>query len=350
MRTDQDNAKGGRRCLFSSGRGKPTSHYLMKSKRREATARILIRDTAQITGPCDCLLLSAHNPQEKGQDDSAFVPIPSALRDQLVELLALVLPAAYPLSILLLHLVQLEQTHIPLGIAALHKRQHYHAPGGLLDQVLTNARRVIRASDQIIIHPEVASALIFPYVDYQGAISILERVYHSISFLQAETVVPPLHRETVVQLGVGTYPPQSVAGEELLADASRATRQFTLRPMWHVQPWEEQMKKQHKTALYVVEPGKLPEPHHRPTMEITNAPFMHLPPTLPGRLKHVIPYPLARKLRCAPVGRNQNSLTVAMANPLDTDARDRLAEITGMTIFPVACEEEALDFLLSNEW
>ena len=79
-------------------------------------------------------------------------------------------------------------------------------------------------------------------------------------------------------------------------------------------------------------------------------PFMQLPTRLPQRLKQLIPYQLALEIRCAPVGRDHNRLTVAMDHPSDVHATQRLHEITGMTIFPVSCEANALDTLLKNGW
>jgi hypothetical protein len=79
-------------------------------------------------------------------------------------------------------------------------------------------------------------------------------------------------------------------------------------------------------------------------------PFMQLPTQLPSRLKQLIPYTLARELRCAPVGRNYSRLTVAMVYPTDIQAIDRLRATTGMTIFPVTCEAKALDDLLDHRW
>jgi hypothetical protein len=79
-------------------------------------------------------------------------------------------------------------------------------------------------------------------------------------------------------------------------------------------------------------------------------PFLDLPRELPLRLKQLLSYEVAVELRCAPVGRDQNRLTVAMADPHDTVAVQRLSEVTGMRIFPVACEIEDLDVLLANKW
>jgi type II secretory ATPase GspE/PulE/Tfp pilus assembly ATPase PilB-like protein len=81
-----------------------------------------------------------------------------------------------------------------------------------------------------------------------------------------------------------------------------------------------------------------------------NIPFMQLPARFPQSLKRLIPYQLARELRCVPVGRDHNRITVAMANPTDTHAINLLQNTISMAIFPVACEASALDAVLSKEW
>ncbi|HJT56759.1 MAG TPA: hypothetical protein VJ761_09705, partial [Ktedonobacteraceae bacterium] len=87
-----------------------------------------------------------------------------------------------------------------------------------------------------------------------------------------------------------------------------------------------------------------------PHARANGTPFMQLPSRLPQRLKQLIPYELALEIRCAPVGRDHNRLTVAMAHPSNIHAIQRLREVTGMTIFPVSCEAGALETLLTNGW
>ena len=112
----------------------------------------------------------------------------------------------------------------------------------------------------------------------------------------------------------------------------------------------------------VVLPKRLPEAELLPLAEHrnhdtaprrhadTSIPFMQLPTEIPARLKQLIPYNLALTLRCVPVGRNHHSLTVAMANPANHEDIRQLQMITHMVIFPVSCEEEALNALLEQPW
>jgi len=82
-------------------------------------------------------------------------------------------------------------------------------------------------------------------------------------------------------------------------------------------------------------------------------PFMDLfdmPRILPPRLTRLLPYAIACELRCVPVGRSLRGLTVAMADPTNTDSVQRLQAVTGMTIFPVSCDEDDLNIFLTENW
>jgi hypothetical protein len=73
-----------------------------------------------------------------------------------------------------------------------------------------------------------------------------------------------------------------------------------------------------------------------------------LPRTLPQSLQQLVTPELAQELRCYPVGRERNRLTVAMLNPADHSALDRLEQETGLHIFPVLTHPQALQVALEQ--
>ena len=266
-----------------------------------------------------------------------MTPVTPELGTYLREELARYFPRTLPISVLLLHISQLEQVHISPTSALLHKRHRFHAPEGVLEQVLAYVRRTIRLSDRVVRHAGAGAAIIFPEVDQQGAFSIIERAFHSINLLQPQTVIPPLAHETDIILGIGSYPEPASSFEALLYRASCVAHCLTLRPAVTAHLHSHQAGQHADTAPELI-------------TENSGIPFMQLPTKLPAHLKHLIPYQLARELRCAPVGRDHNHLTVAMAQPADTHVLDMLKAATGMAIYPVACEAGALDMLLANGW
>ena len=202
--------------------------------------------------------------------------------------------------------------------------------------------------DQILIHSGACIAIILPDVNQEGSQALLERVYYSINLLQPETVIPPLKRETDITLGIGSYPKPGASLEDLLYHTGFIASRIILRPAVTTQL--------HGTrSIGLVEVNLYNRNQYEATIlsllpVIRGIPFMQLPARLSSRLKHLIPYTLACELRCAPVGRDHNRLTVAMAFPTDIQAIDRLRSTTGMTIFPVACEAKTLDGLLEHSW
>ena len=303
---------------------------------------------------CTCLPLSrlhqepwedhAENPEQLIEATPATPEMNSSLRSQLENYF----PRSSSLSVLLLHISQLEHVHITPKSEILHNRHRYHVSASLLEQILNNVRRTIRSTDHILVHMGASIAIILPDVDQEGSQALLQRVYHSINLLQPETVIPPLKRETDITLGIGSYPKPGASLEELLYQTGFIASRIILRPAVTTQL--------HGTrSIGVVEVNLYNRNQDKENDSLVAArnrgiPYMQLPTRLPLRLKHLIPYTLACELRCAPVGRDHNRLTVAMAFPTDTQAIERLHSTTGMTIFPVACEAKALDDLLEHSW
>jgi hypothetical protein len=297
------------------------------------------------TNVCHCLPLSnlhkaswvdhAENPGQATE----VTPATPELNDALRVLLKNHFPRSTPLSVLLLHISQLEHIHIAPKSTILHKRQRYHAPASLLEQILTNVQRTIRSNDHILVHPWASIAIILPDVDQEGAQTLLERIYYSINLLQPETNIT---------LGIGSYPKPGASLEDLLYHTSIMANQIILRPAVITQLHDPRPNDVLELNLYNHNPDD--DNDTRVAARNNGIPFMQLPTQLPARLQQLIPYTLACELHCAPVGRDHNRLTVAMAYPTDLQAIDRLHTATNMVIFPVACVAKALDDLLELSW
>ncbi len=317
------------------------------------TSTVMYIDSS-VSDLCVCMPLSrlhrevwenhAENSAQVAEMTPATLEMNSALRAQLANYF----PGSTPLSVLLLHISQLEHIHIIPKSTTFHKRHRYHVPAGLLEQILLNMRRTIRSSDHILVHAGACIAMLLPDVDQEGSHALLDRVYHSINLLQPETVIPPLKRETEIALGIGSYPEQGTSLEELLYQTGFIASRITLRPAVTTQLHAIGSIGSGELNLYACNQDA--ENDSFVAARNSGIPFMQLPARLSSRLKHLIPYALACELRCAPVGRDHNRLTVAMASPSDTGAIDRLRSVTGMTIYPVACEAQALDALLELRW
>lgn len=330
----------------------------LHQKRRETSARLPAVRVGPLSSSnmrCLCVPLSplcqSSVEVEAGQEESAlayeplqYVRATSTLRAKLSTLVQDWLPETSALSVFVLHVSQVEQPPVSSLRAPLQPRHYDHVSASLREQIFANIRRVIRLSDRLWIEDESGGALLFPEVDRYGMETILERVYRSICLLQAETVIPPLAHETTLLLGSGSFPAPGPSLEQLLLCASRPARRLTLRPA---------LFNQFAHAPAATSGEMAQESSDQSTsssQETAKIPFLNLPRELPRHLRQVMPYMLASQLRCAPVGRDQHRLTVAMADPHDTRTVQHLSEVTGMTIFPVSCEIEDLEMLLANKW
>lgn len=328
----------------------------MNYRSRDGAAGLSIPSGSPAAERCNCLLPSlmqvvpALNLEEDAVDYHRMTPASPELNALIRLQLEHFFPRSTALSLLLLHVSQLEQIHINPQSGLLRKRRRYHASASFLEQVLVNVRRAIRDSDELLVHEGTGAAVIFPEVDKQGISVILERVSRRISLLQAETVIPPLERETDIVLGIGSYPESGPSLEQLLYHVGVTAFRFTLRPAITAQ-----LLGIMPAMTEIGEPASAEPDHDQQkapgsSRSASNVPFMQLPAQLPSRLRQLIPYHIALELRCAPVGRDHQYLTVAMADPNNSNAVHALRELTGLTIFPVACDISALNALLGTKW
>ena len=295
---------------------------------------------------CMCLPLSPQYEKAIGEkldpESEEMVPTSSTLNSQLRTTLQTLFPRSTPLSIFLLHTSQWERTLFSQEPELPYQRHHYHASPDLLEQVMTNVRRVMRADDQVLLQEHAGAIIIFPDVDQQGAYTILERIYHSICLLQAETLIPPLTLNTTILMSMSTYPEPATSVEQLLYFTGLPAHRLTLRPAITIQHWNASSTRIQET---ISKDGHVYTSTGQPGF-----PFMNLPSTIPLRLQHLIPYTLATELRCAPVGRDHHCLTVAMADPTNSEHVQRLQHATGLTVFPVSCNLAELSILLTKPW
>jgi Type II secretion system (T2SS), protein E, N-terminal domain len=354
----------------------------MNVKRKDSARRAAVSPDYTTALRCSCLPLSTlHSGYAKEQEDEGdeqVVPVSQELAYHVHQALEEYFPRTTPFSLLLLHVSQWEYKQVTQQATVVHVRHRFHAPESFLEQVLTNVRRAIRTDDLLLTHSGTGASLLFPEVDRNGIYSILERIYRNVSLLQAETVLPPLRYETDILIGVGSYPEPGGSLDDLLYHAGLPAHRLTLRPALLSQLWERGTvggtigleierkptmssiagKQRHGVgpAMQIVQTLIMHDKENAEAMPGKNqvlghnVPFMQLPAHLPKRLKHLIPHTLAFELRCVPVGRDHQYLTVAMADPTDERAISQLKEATGMAIFPVSCDQDALNELLTEEW
>ncbi|WP_136625213.1 hypothetical protein [Dictyobacter kobayashii] len=300
--------------------------------------------------PCTCVVFDKVFPagiarQDEGYDEDQRVPVSPELSQKVLAILNEFLPVQEPISVILLHIVQREAPPLAPQSEVLYRRKRYHVAAGLLHQVLTHVRRVLRVDDNLFIQEASGAAIIFPGVDQAGKQKILERIYHSVCLLQAETTEPPLTRETTIALGGATYPRSIASFEQFYYQLGNARYTLTLRPAINAH-----IRGVKPMPVVELSPIYLSYAQHEEAAREQRIPYMELPRALPDRLTQLIPHQVACELCCVPVGQEQQCLTVAMREPTNVANIARLQELTGCSIFPVACEEQELNNLLTDGW
>ena len=321
---------------------------------------------------CSCPPLSTlcqQSASEKLEEDEEYeqlLPVSPTLNSRIRTRMQELLASTPSVSILLLHVSQLENIYITPETEVVHKRKRFHPSTNVVEQVVTNVRRAVRVEDDVFIDTGKGAAILFPHVNRQGAYIILERVYNSVNLLQAETIVPPLTLETDIMLSIASYPEQGQSLEAVLACAGRVMQHLTLRPaitqhLWDTMPPAEhplpfldafdlELRDNENTQSTPLVHFLAEQDTHSATQDTTPVPFLQLPSSLSKRMKSLLSYKMATQFSCVPVGRDHNRLTLAMANPMDAAAISAIHERTGMSIFPVSCNKDALETLLAEPW
>jgi hypothetical protein len=75
-------------------------------------------------------------------------------------------------------------------------------------------------------------------------------------------------------------------------------------------------------------------------------PYITPPQRIPSSVLGLLTAGVMRQLHCLPIGRDRNALTVALADPTDYRILKQLQQLTGLTIFPVMTDPEALEALV----
>jgi hypothetical protein len=88
-----------------------------------------------------------------------------------------------------------------------------------------------------------------------------------------------------------------------------------------------------------------PEMFARARARALGVPYIAPPHHIPGSVRNLLPAEVMRQLQCLPIGRDRSGLTVALADPTDRGALERLKQLTGLTIFPVMTDPDALESL-----
>lgn len=207
--------------------------------------------------------------------------------------------------------------------------------------LLQNLRPLVRKTDCVFLH-ERSMYFVLCAANLQGAEIVEERLWEALLWHVHSMSEQELSRPECVSIGHGAFPMPQTSPEALLSAAHATSRHFG-----------ERVRRACTRSTRSARAEGCAQPEGEEELPLLakklGIPYLtFLPARPPRRVRQVVSARLARELRCYPVGRERNMLTVAMLNPQDHLALERLRQETGLLIFPVLTHPEALDSALEQ--
>lgn len=208
--------------------------------------------------------------------------------------------------------------------------------------LLQNIRPLTRKTDHVFLCQH-SMYFVLPAANLQGAQIVEERLWQALLWRVHSMSEQEALRPERLAIGHSAFPDPYATPEELLRAARETSKHFGERV-------SRAGRRNSARNAYEEEAGRQEEKEELPLLaKKLGIPYLTLlPRKLPRRVVQVVNARLAQELHCYPVGRERNILTVAMLNPQDHKALERLHQETGLRIFPVLTHPEALETALKQ--
>ncbi len=220
----------------------------------------------------------------------------------------------------------------------LNTSQLTHADNSTL-YLLNNLRTLVRKTDSVLLLGHNMYFLL-PGANRQGGEIVQSRLWEALLWRIHNLSGRDILRPQQMTIGHSTYPIPDKTIHDFIVAADEASFSFDTQP-------EKVTRKQAAARGKQVEDELVEE---LPVLaRKLGIPYLTLlPRKLPQGLQQLVNPKLAQELRCFPLGRERNMLTVAMLNPEDHSALDRLKQETGLHIYPVLTHPQALQVALEQ--
>jgi len=208
--------------------------------------------------------------------------------------------------------------------------------------LLQSMRVLVRKTDRVFLHGHTMYFVLVG-ANLQGALIVEERLWEALLWrvhnMSEQGVLSPVRLE----IGHGALSDSHASPAELLRAAGEISKRFGGRA-------DRPGARGAERGTREEEPTSEGEKEELPLLaRKLGIPYLTLlPRKLPRRVQQVVNTRLAQELRCYPIGRERNMLTVAMLNPQDHKALERLRQETGLCIFPVLTHPEVLERALKQ--
>ena len=204
--------------------------------------------------------------------------------------------------------------------------------------LLNDLRTLVRKTDSVLLLDHNLYFLL-PGATIQGGQIVQNRLWEALLWRVHNISERDILRPQSMAIGHSSYPMEDKTIHDFIAAADEASFHFDVQP--------EKAARKHATVTQGQHVKDEIDEELSVLARKLGIPYLTLlPSNLPQSLQHLVNPKLAQELRCYPLGRERNMLTVAMLNPDDHSALDRLKQETGLQIFPVLAHPQALQVAL----
>jgi type II secretion system (T2SS) protein E len=209
--------------------------------------------------------------------------------------------------------------------------------------LLSILRPMVRHTDNVFLQ-ENTLYFVLRAANQQGGSIVETRLWEALLWRVHNMSEQEFLRPASMTIGHSGYQESNASIEEGIEAANVISLRYT---------WQgEKSSRKASRHLQVVPPATHTAEDDNELPELARKlgiPYLSLlPQKLPAGVQRLVNPSLAQELRCFPIGRERNMLTVAMQNPQDSEALHRLHEETGLLIFPVLAHPETLQHALEQ--
>ncbi|HEX6109870.1 MAG TPA: hypothetical protein VFZ02_10720 [Ktedonobacteraceae bacterium] len=206
--------------------------------------------------------------------------------------------------------------------------------------LLNDLRTLVRKTDSVLLLGHNLYFLL-PGATIQGGQIVQNRLWEALLWRVHNLSERDILRPQSMAIGHSSYPVQDKTILDFIAATDEASFRFAAQP--------EKATRKHTTVSQGLSTKDEIDEELPVLARKLGIPYLTLlPRKLPQGLQHLVNPKLAQELHCYPLGRERNMLTVAMLNPVDNSALDRLKQETGLRIFPVLAHPLALQIALEQ--
>jgi len=205
---------------------------------------------------------------------------------------------------------------------------------------LNNLRPLVRKTDVVFLLSSTCYFLLLG-ANLQGGQIVQTRLWDALLWRIHNTPDGEILRPSGIASGYSAHPVPSQTINDFIEAASAISIRSNFAPEKSIR---KSAAKQSRGSQENAADEELPALARK-----LGIPYLSLLPRKPPqRVQQLVNPKLAQELHCYPLGRERNRLTVAMVNPQDRLALERLRQATGLDIFPVLTHPQELQTVLEQ--